>query len=339
LDTKEKDSKLSALGERKAIEVIKTILSTSDEQVAIGPGDDCAALDLGEEYLLITTDMTMELTHFPPEISPFQMGWFIVAINLSDLAAKGAKPLGVVVASGLPEDLSTYFLEDLVKGMKACATKYNTAIIGGDLKAHEHITLTGTAVGKVAKVEFMPRSGAKPGDIVAVTGTLGHAGAGFYSLKHRAGVENTDNELMEGLFEPKPRLAEGRALAKSGAVSSCMDISDGLADSLYQLAEINNIGFEIEFEKIPVDHKIVEFSKDLSIPLEDLSVYFGGDYELLMTIPPESWDHALGSVSVTGTMLTKIGWVTENTELKLIKENSMITLENRGYEHFKWKVE
>jgi thiamine-monophosphate kinase len=265
------------------------------------------------------------------------MGWFIIAINLSDLAAKGAKPLGVVVASGLPEDLSTYFLEDLVKGMKACATKYNTAIIGGDLKVHEHITLTGTAIGKVAKTEFMPRTGSKPGDIVAVTGTLGHAGAGYYSLNNKAGVENTDKELLRGLFEPKPRLAEGRALAMSGGVSSCMDISDGLADSLYQLTEINKVGFEIEFEKIPMDPKTLEISAELSIPLEEFSVYFGGDYELLITIKPEHWDNVKNSVSKTGTILTKIGRVTENTDLILLKDNSRMVLENRGYEHFKWK--
>jgi thiamine-monophosphate kinase len=221
--------------------------------------------------------------------------------------------------------------------MKDCATKFNTAIIGGDLKAHEHITLTGTAIGKVAKHEFMPRTGAKPGDIVAVTGTLGHAGAGYYSLKHKTGVEERDKNLLRGLFEPIPRLAEGRALAKSGGVSSCMDISDGLADSLYQLAEINNIGFVIKFETIPMDPKIVKLSTKLSIPKEELSVYFGGDYELLMTIKPEHWDDAVEHISKTGTMLTKIGRVTKDTDLILVKDNLKITLENRGYEHFKWK--
>lgn len=326
---------LKKLGERKAVELVTSLLTPGDEKIAVGPGDDCAAISLGEYYLVITTDMAAQKTHFPLEITPYQMGWHVVAINLSDLAAKGALPLGVVVATGMPEDYDTDFLNELIKGMDSCATKYRTRIIGGDLKSHELLTLAGTAIGIVPKSEFMPRKGAMPGDMVAITGKLGGSGAAYYTLKNKIDVE--DKEILRGLFEPEPRLAEGHALAKTGAVTSSMDISDGLADSLYQLAKINNVGYEINFDNIPIDQNAEKFAEKLSFPIEDLTIYFGGDYELLVTVKSDAWDEAEVAVSKVGERLTKIGSVTESLDLVLIKDGKRMELENRGYEHFKWK--
>jgi thiamine-monophosphate kinase len=333
-DTSELES-LRTIGERKAINLITSILTPGTEEVAVGPGDDCAALRIGDDYIVITTDMATEKTHFPPNITPYQVGWHIVAINLSDLAAKGARPLGVVVAAGMPKNYNVKFLENMTEGMNSCATTYGTTIIGGDIKSHEQLTLTGTAIGRVPRTEFMSRKGARPGDFVGVTGTLGRAGAGYYTLKHK--LAPPDREVFIGLFEPKPRLVEGQALAKSGTVTSCMDISDGLANSLFQLAEINNIGFDIVFDDIPTSKDAEELAKTLEMPLEDLTIYFGGDYELLVTVKKERWSEAVSAVTGVGSTLTKIGFVNNNQELNLIKEGEKFPLENRGYEHFKWQ--
>jgi thiamine-monophosphate kinase len=192
--------KLSDLGERKAIHLISNILSRGDE--AVGIGDDCAALDFGEEYLLISTDMISKKTHVPEIMTPWQIGWFVVAINLSDIAAKGGKPLGLVLSLGLPGDTSDSFLEELARGANVCATTYDTSIIGGDTKENPSVTICGTVFGTVKKDEFMSRKGAKPGDIVAITGTLGKAGAGYYAIQ--SSVEN--DEILKGLLEPKPRI-------------------------------------------------------------------------------------------------------------------------------------
>lgn len=330
-----KSRQLRTIGERKAVELITSLLTPGGKNVKVGPGDDCAAIQIGKDYLVITTDMTTEKTHFPPNISPYQVGWYVVAINLSDLAAKGAKPLGVVVAAGLPKDYDTDFIEDMIDGMNSCATTYGTAIIGGDLKAHEHLTLTGTAIGSVPANEFMPRRGAHKGDILGMTGALGHAGAGYYTLKHELLPEHEANLI--GLFEPKPKLAEGLALAKSGVVTSCMDISDGLAHSLYQLSDLNEVGFDVVFDDIPLDPEAIELAEKLAIPIEDMTIYFGGDYELLVTVKKDGWAKAAAAVKSAGSALKQIGIVTDKPDLNLFKDGSRYKLKNRGYEHFKWK--
>jgi thiamine-monophosphate kinase len=326
---------LRTIGERKAINLITSILTQGNEDVAVGPGDDCAALRVGNEYIVITTDMAAEKTHFPPNITPYQIGWHIVAINLSDLAAKGAKPLGVVVAAGLPEHYDVKFLENMTEGMNTCATTYGTTIIGGDIKSHDQLTLTGTAIGRVSQANFMSRKGAKKGDFVGVTGKLGHAGAGYYTLKHN--LESDDKAVFIGLFEPKPRMAEGIALANSRTVSSCMDISDGLAHSLYQLSELNAVGFDIIFEDVPISQDAVKLAEKLEMPIEDLTIYFGGDYELLVTVDSENWAKAQRAVADVGSKLTQIGIVNHNEKMNLFKDGDIFPLENRGFEHFKWE--
>lgn len=322
--------KLSDLGERKAIHFISNILSKGD--VAVGIGDDCAALEFGEEYLLVSTDMISEETHIPKIMTPWQIGWFIVAINLSDIAAKGGRPLGMVLSLGLPKGTSDMFLEELIEGADDCATTYDTSIIGGDTKENPSITLCGTVFGTVQKKEFMPRKGAKPGDIVAVTGSLGKAGAGHYAMQHN--IENKG--ILKNLLEPKPRLQEGMALARKKTVTSCMDISDGLSSSLYQLQEVNNIGFEIDMEKIPLSPLLLKLARENEqMDVYKYGLHFGGDYELLLTLPPDRFEKAQKSVRKVGGHLTGIGRVTKDSKIHIIEGGVKKILPDRGYEHFK----
>lgn len=319
--------KLKEIGERKAIEYIIKIIGEKSEI-----GDDCAKIDFGDNYLLLTTDMITKTTHLPKNSTPWQIGWHIIAINLSDIAAKGGKPLGVLVSLGLSKEYSISFLEELTKGMKDCCDTYNTKIIGGDTKENENLTLSGTAIGIVAKKEFMPRYGTQAGDFVAVTGSLGKAASGYYSLKN-GNLENEKN-CIKSLLEIKPKIMEGRALAKTGAITSCMDISDGLASSIFQLSKINNIGFEIDFNKIPVSRDAEKISRVNKIELEELILYFGGDYELLMTINPSNVEKAFFAMEEIKGKLTIIGKVTERENF-LFKKNHYERLENRGYEHLR----
>jgi len=322
--------KLSDLGERKVIRLISNILSKGDE--AVGIGDDCAALDFGEEYLLISTDMISKKTHVPKIMTPWQIGWFVVAINLSDIAAKGGKPLGLVLSLGLPGDTSDSFLEELTRGANACATTHDTSIIGGDTKENPSVTICGTVFGTVKKNEFMSRKGTKIGDIVAITGTLGKAGAGYYIIQSR----KENDEILKGLMEPKPRINEGIALAREKIVSSCMDISDGLSSSLYQLQELNNVGFEIEKEKIPLSQMLLKLAKENeNLDIYKYCLHFGGDYELLLTIPPSEFEKAQRSVEKTGNFLTNIGQVTKGNEVCIVDGSVKKILPNEGYEHFR----
>jgi thiamine-monophosphate kinase len=322
--------RLADLGERAAIRRIAEILTKGTNSRGIG--DDCAAIDLGKEYLLVTTDMMYQQTHIPAQMTPYQMGWFLVAINLSDIAAKGGIPLGLVLSFGLPKKISEMFLKELTKGADACAVAFGTTIVGGDTKETQEITLCGTAFGTVKKDEFMSRTDAHPGDVVAVTGTLGKAGAGCYALKHRS----SEKKLLKAFLEPVPKLKEGRLLAKQHSVTSSMDISDGLSASLYQLQEINNIGFEIEKNALPLASELcLLIDKNHEIDPYSLALHFGGDYELLVTMSAEAIEKAQKTLRKYGADLTVIGTVTKKKNIILLDGKNKRILENKGYEHFK----
>ncbi|MDH7516972.1 MAG: thiamine-phosphate kinase [Candidatus Thermoplasmatota archaeon] len=320
--------RLSDFGERKAIQIISNILSKG--KIAVGIGDDCAAFAFGKNYLLVTTDMISEKNHIPEIMSPWQIGWFIVAINLSDIAAKGGTPLGLVLSLGLPRNTSERFLRDLMRGADRCATQNNTVIVGGDTKENDEITLCGTAFGLVKKDEFMGRKGAKPGDVIAVTGVLGRAAAGYYAIRHG----NRNREILKGLLEPVPKIKEGEMLAKTKVVTSSMDISDGLSSSLYQLQGLNKVGFEVDKEEIPLSPMLLKLGEKHGFDVYSYAMHFGGDYELLVTIPLDSFKKAQETIENIGGSLTKIGRVIKERKI-IVKSNGKIrVLENRGYEHF-----
>lgn len=322
--------KLTDLGERKAIQIISKILSKGD--AVVGIGDDCAAFEFEKKYLLVTTDMISQKTHIPKKMTAFQIGWFIVAINLSDIAAKGGMPLGLVLSFGLPKESSETFLKDLAKGANACAITYDTTIVGGDTKESSDITICGTAFGIVKKGEFMPRIGANPGNVIAVTGTIGKAGAGHYNLKNKI----IENNISKVFLEPLPKLKEGRMLAKQKSVTSCMDISDGLSSSLYQLQELNNVGFEIDMSSLPISQELIRLHKKKSdLNINDILLHSGGDYELLITIPSLKFEKVKKALNKKNMSLTAIGKVTRKKEIIIKDGNIKKTLENKGYEHFK----
>ena len=322
--------RLADLGERAAIRRIAEILTKGTNNIGIG--DDCAAIDLGKEYLLVTTDMMYQRTHIPVQMTPYQMGWFLVAINLSDIAAKGGTPLGLVLSFGFPKKTSEQFLKELIKGADACAVAFGTTIVGGDTKELKEITLCGTAFGTIKKDEFMSRSGAHPGDVIAVTGTLGKAGAGYHALKRCS----SDQKLFKAFLEPVPRLKEGRLLAKLHSVTSSMDLSDGLSASLCQLHEINHVGFEIKKNALPLASELCSLiGKNYDIDPFSLVLHFGGDYELLLTMPAEAIEKAQKRLRKHGANLTVIGTVTKKTDIVLLEDKKKRILENKGYEHFK----
>jgi len=254
--------------------VVKAIIRNLDIEF-----EDCAVIDLTDtEYLVVTTDMFHRATDFPEEMSAWQIGWMSAAGTLSDIAAMGARPYGLLISMGLP-DLELAFVESMIEGMRACARECGTTIIGGDTDSHQELTISGTALGRVPKNRILRRRGAQIRDLVCVTGYLGTAGAGMRALK--SGLTADDPVAVKKLFEPIPRIAEGIRLAESKAVTSMMDNSDGLALSLYQLAEVSGCGFTIHADSLPVLSGL-----DTGLDL-DLALYAGGDFELLFTVAPE----------------------------------------------------
>lgn len=326
--------RLADVGERRAIEILRNVMDKRrGGDVAVGIGDDCAVIDIGREYLLVTTDMMTAGSHIPPGMTPFQIGWSVVAVNLSDIAAKGGRPLGLVTAFGLPRTASLDFVREVAEGMDSCAAEFGTSIIGGDTKEGKELTITGTALGTVSKKDIMLRTGAEVGDIAAVTGTLGRAGAGYWSMRHRLGLKKAERALLE----PYPRVGEGIALAKSGVATSCMDISDGLASSIYQMSSMTRLGFEIERARLPIADEVMTACRLMgrAALADEFSLYYGGDYELLVTLRPGGFNRAHNALQRMGTALTPVGTVCKTKANMLIeKGGKKSVLENRGWQHF-----
>jgi thiamine-monophosphate kinase len=229
---------------------------------ARGLQDDCALLEMGGETLILTHDMMAEGTHFEPEASMADVAWKLVAMNLSDLASKGAEPVGALVGVSLGRD-ETGFLS----GLHEALSVYNMPLLGGDTIAATGASTFGiTAIGRATHRPVPSRKGARPGDAVYVTGIIGRAMLGFEGhAQHRAAFNR-----------PQPRLAEGRALAP--LVSAMMDISDGLLLDGWRMARAGGVSLRLNPELIPV----AESSR------LDECVRWGDDYELLFTAAPDA---------------------------------------------------
>ena len=318
---------LGTLGERETIRIIEKIIKTD---ATVGPGDDCAAIDLGDKYLLVTTDMMVTKAHMPKGMGPYDIGWSIIAVNLSDIAAMGGTPLGLVTAIGITRGHPIDFIEQMVDGMNDCARRFNTSIVGGDTKEHDDLVLCGTAFGEVSKGGILLRKGAKAGDLIAVTNRLGRAGAGFYSLKRALGLK----EAEDALKRPWPRVREGMALSKSGIVTSCMDISDGLSTSIFELSRNSGMTYEIDYARVPKAKEVDMAFHDLERQ-KDLVLNFGDDFELLFTIEREAEGQLARVAQECGCEMTVIGKVTSGEENILIDNGKREKLENLGYEHFR----
>lgn len=316
------------LGERELVRRITEILGIRER-------DDCAVVEDGDRYLVWTTDILHRRADFPEIATGWQIGWMAVAVNLSDVAAMGAVPLGLLIAAGIPQDTEVAFVEEIFRGMNDCALEYGTRIMGGDLDSFDELTLSGTALGRVERDLILRRRGARPGDLLCTTGTLGSAGAGLRAALEAEGrvdgsVDDQDLfALTRRLLEPSPRLEEGRALALSGAVTSMMDNSDGLALSLFDLSQAGGVGFLVQEEKIPIDPLVLEVAQDAEDAL-DLALYSGGDFELLFTLNPDRIDDA-----ARGCDFTIIGTVLEEREISIESGGERKRVEPRGYEHMR----
>ena len=287
------------MDERSLHRLIGTIIDP--ERLA----DDCAVIPCGDRLMVASTDMLHETTDFPAGMTDWQIGWMATAVTLSDVASMGAAPGEVLLAVGLdrPERLS-----GIMEGARDCCRAFGAELVGGDLDAHRELTIVSTGLGLVAPEHLVRRRGARPGDVVAVTGSLGEA---------QAALNGHDRHMRE-LLEPQPRVKEGQALGRAG-VSAMMDISDGLALSLHDLLSVNDCGFSIDTARLPLPAGVPEREG------RDLALYGGGDFELLFTAPP-------GILPIPGVTAHVIG--------EVIPERVVLTdgkpLERRGYLH-KWQ--
>jgi thiamine-monophosphate kinase len=218
----------------------------------------------------------------------------------------------------------------MVDGMNDCALRFNTSIVGGDTKEHDDLILCGTAIGEIDKDKILLRKGARAGDLVCVTGWLGRGGAGFYSMKRGLNLKDAETALKR----PWPRVKEGMALSASGIVTSCMDISDGLSASIFEMSRCSGMTYEIDYSKLP-RAKEVDMAFQDPQRQRDLTLNFGDDFELLFTIKREAEGELSKIAQASECPMTVIGKVTSGEENILIDNGTREKLENLGYEHFR----
>jgi thiamine-monophosphate kinase len=340
----EPNLKISEISEKSLISMLSSIFKINktnlkNNHIILGAGnDDCAVIDIGNEYLCITTDMLHRKTDFPKDMSYWQIGWMSIAINLSDIASMGAKPIGVLSAIGMPATMNLKEIEEIAKGMNDCAKTYGTVIIGGDIDKHDELTITGTALGKVKKDQILTRQGASIGDLVCVIGNLGLAQVALFAIelnkkntkiKDFIDFKNTKNEILSALFTPKPKIYEAQKLSKTHAVTAMMDISDGLCSSLYDLAHINKVGFQIYENKIPIDRNALEIVDKNT--LVDFALNAGGDFGLLFTVKSDMIEIASNICDIT-----IIGKTIKEREGIILKrlDGTIEKMVQKGYSHF-----
>lgn len=325
--------KLSDLGEEELLDLTKDICEVGPG-VEIGIGDDAAAIEMGDDLLLISTDMILEDSHFTSDASAKQIGRKAVVTNLSDIAAMGGESIGLVYSIGAPVDEDADFFTDILEVMNDSAREHDTFVLGGDLNESDSFVISGTAIGRIEKEDLLTRSGAKPGDIIGLTGELGSVPAAV-----RAGLDDDISlddweKLKEVLNNPVARSKEGRILSRIEGVNSAIDVTDGLASDLWQISRSSSVGLSVDYNDIPVDTLAEDFSAENSVEIDDLVLYGGEEFELLFTVEPESWENIEDEFQGSGTKVTKIGRVVDGDFVKLSKGDGEEKLPDKGFEHF-----
>lgn len=324
--------------EFETISRIRKIVGRTSSKTLTGIGDDAAILKSPSKKLVATTDGMVEGVHFDlGYTTATELGHKALAMNLSDIAAMGGRPLYALVSLGLTQEIHESFVDEMYGGLVSLARKHKVDIVGGNvMQSPNFLMLDITVLGECSKPWL--RSGAKVGDVLAVTGKLGTSAAGLNILKKlgRKEANELGGALIRSHLLPTPRVQEALLLEKTGAVTSAIDISDGLASEVHHLCAASAVGMLVDFESLPRDPVTQIAAERLGAQASPWVLYGGEDYELLVTIKKSLWTKAERALLKSGTLLTPIGEVRprkEGIKLKL-PTGEVTSLENRGWNHF-----
>jgi thiamine-monophosphate kinase len=308
------EAQLSHLGERRLLEKIRQIIpSPQKDYIVLGIGDDCAALRLpSEELVVVTIDpCPTPVISLLGDEDPWYHGWFSMIINLSDLGAMGAKPLGILLSVEAPETMSVADFERFYAGILDTAMAYDCPVIGGNLKDSPRFNCIGTALGTVSPDRMLRRDAARPGERVVVLGEMGCFWAGVIHRLKRIQLPQADRErLLQNLKRPKPRVREGRRLSEFGLSRCAMDSSDGLTTCFYEIARSGkDIDLHLDLAKVQPDPGVLNVANAFDIDVRKL-LFAWGDWQLVTTVEEKHFDQLRAVMAELGCPVTDVGWIT-----------------------------
>jgi thiamine-monophosphate kinase len=313
--TNNKFTPLSTLGEFGLIDKLTKNLKILHKSTIKGIGDDAAVLDYGEKFIVLTTDILTEGVHFNLVYMPLKhLGYKAVVVNLSDIYAMNAYPRQITVSITISAKFSVEHIEELYQGIKFACDKYGVDLVGGDTtSSYTGLTISIAAIGEAAKNKVVYRSGAKENDLICVSGNLGGAYMGLQLLERerklfeKGSVERPDfgdyNYILERQLKPEARKDIIEMFKETGIKpTSMIDISDGLSSELLHICKSSGIGCSVYQDKIPIDKETVIMAEEFHIPPLTAALNGGEDYELLFTVPLDTYDiiSARPEVSIIG---------------------------------------
>ena len=324
---------IAEVGERELVSRIMRHL-TLMPGMPVPNWDDVNAISLGDgRAVILKTDMLVWKTDIPAGMTPFQAGRKAVVMNFSDLGSKGVQPLAFLAALGAPSTTPVEWVEDIARGFEAGAREYGGYMVGGDTNEACDIVISGMAYGLAEERRLVLRGTSKPGDVLATTGGFGSTTAGFKML-----LEGLDapaalrKRLLESVYTPHARVKAGIALAASGAATSSMDSSDGLAVSLHDLQRSSGNGFRLT--NVPLTRDAVKFAELNKIDRAALALYGGEEYELVFTVKPDAVDEARKALRGAGADLIQLGVVTKDRKIVYLEDGAEKPVGKGGWEHF-----
>jgi thiamine-monophosphate kinase len=331
---------ISKKTERDIIEHIHNLLGlTADKDVVKGIGDDCAVLRKNNrECFLVTTDTLVEGVHFDLDWHPpFLLGRKVAAVNLSDIAAMGGEPRFALLSLAFPGSAPAW-LDNFLAGFHEILQEHDTYLVGGDtVKSSNDLSISLTIIGEAAGDAICYRSGAKPGDLVFVSGHLGDAAAGLALCQ--SGLSNQGSgqwqQLINNHLDPQPQVQLGRILAESGLIHAMMDISDGLATDLAHICKESGQGAEIIKDFLPVSEQLKSAAEKMGSSVLGWVLKGGEDYQLLFTVSSGHEQELRNLVlEKTGQEIFCIGKIIEGQGLFLSDGVKMEEISFQGYDHF-----
>lgn len=339
---------LSAVNERQLIEYLTTFITPDTKGLIRGIGDDCAVIQKDDHLVwLLTMDTLVEGVHFDAAFhSPDKLGRKIVSVNISDIAAMAGKPMFMLLSIGMPAGFDATWFKSFVRGIMDACHEYGCQLIGGDTVANPNgLVCSLTVIGEAAPDLVVYRHGARPGDTVWVSGSLGFAAAGLALLQRTFEPHNRRwQPFREQHLDPVARVEVGQKLGASGLVHAMMDLSDGLATDLAHLCRQSGVGAKISFQALPGIGALKEVADAIGGDPEEWAVRGGDDYELLFTTAADAGDQLLAIGSSCGLQLSPVGTIVAGREVTLIRTQADGTQEEKvityqGFDHFREKDE